>query len=103
MTSPDQGHDDNERVPPRVQRRLRMVRFLWVSVAVVGALAVAALVIPPGEMRDAVATTAIVALVAAPVVRVAWLGIRWLRLGDPRFALVAGGLLLVVAFAALIA
>jgi hypothetical protein len=80
-----------------------MVRFLWVSVAVVAALAIGALVIPAGDLRDRVAVAAFAALIAAPVVRVGWLGVRWLRLGDPRFALVAGGLVLVVILAALVA
>jgi hypothetical protein len=91
-----------EPLHPRAQRRRRMVRFLWISAAVVGLLATATLAVPAGEVRDALGVAAVAALVLAPVLRVGWLSVRWLRLGDPRFAAVAAGLLLVVALAALV-
>jgi hypothetical protein len=91
----------DKRVNPRVARRRRMVRFLWASVAVVAVLALSTLAVPAGETRNALGGAAVAALVIAPVARVAWLALRWLRLGDPKFAAVAGGLVAVFVIAAL--
>ena len=50
----------------------------------------------PGDAGTATATTAIAVVVGIPLTRVAWLGARWARVGDTRFAAVALALLGVV-------
>ena len=93
MTQPGHG--------PRLVRRRVLVRVLAVLLGVLATLALLTVVLPPpAEESLAVATVAL--LLAIPVVRVAWLGVRWWRLGDRRFALVAAALLAVVALAAVI-
>lgn len=91
--------------PPGLGARLRrqqvLGRVLLVLVCVVGVLAVAALV-TSGSTSDTLATVTVGALIAAPVIRVAWLAVRWFRLGDIRFAMVSVGLLLVVGVAAVV-
>lgn len=51
----------------------------------------------PGPARIAVATGAVVAVVAAPLLRVAWLVHRWSQEHDRRFQLLGVALLAVVA------
>lgn len=86
---------------PRFVRRQVLARALSVLLVVLAVLAALAVVLPaPAEEAVAVATLAL--LLAIPVVRVGWLGVRWWRLGDRRFALVAAGLLCVVALAAFV-
>lgn len=93
MTEPGHG--------PRLVRRRVLVRALVILTAVLSALALLVVVLPePAEEPVAVATVAL--LIAAPVLRVGWLGIRWWRLGDRRFALVAAALIGVVALAAVV-
>ena len=58
---------------------------------------------PDAALSAQLAWAAVAALMIVPLVRVAWLGVRWLRKGDVRFALVALGVLLVVAAGALLA
>lgn len=94
----DQGNRGRD---PRQGRQRFLVRFLQVSLGVVLALAVAALVVPEGwEVR--LATAALVVLIATPLARVAWLGVRWIRVGDHRFAAVAGALLAVATLALIV-
>lgn len=50
----------------------------------------------PGAAGTAAATGAVAVVVGVPLARVAWLGLRWARVGDTRFAVVALGLLAVV-------
>jgi hypothetical protein len=59
---------------------------------VLGVLAVAL----PGRAATAAGVVAVAVVAGAPLVRVAWLGGRWARKGDTRFALLAGALLAVV-------
>ena len=93
MTAPGHG--------PRLVRRRVLVRALVVLTAVLSALAATVIVLPPpAEEPVAVATVAL--LIAAPVLRIGWLGVRWWRLGDRRFALVAAALIGVVALAAVV-
>jgi hypothetical protein len=96
---------DDPTGPPGLGARLRRQQVLGVVLvilaAIVGLLAVAALV-TSGETSDTLARLTVAALIAAPVVRVAWLAVRWLRLGDIRFALVAAALLAVVGVAAVV-
>ena len=72
-----------------------LTRVVFV-IAVVGALA-------PGATGIALATTAVVAVVATPLLRVAWLVFRWMQEDDWRFVCAGIGLLLVVAVGALLA
>ena len=51
----------------------------------------------PGRIGHACGATCIVMLIAAPILRVAWLTTAWARAGDRRFALLGGGLLTVLA------
>ena len=66
------------------------------------ACAVAALVLGalgatlPDDAGTAAATAAVTVVIAAPLLRVAWLSGRWLRKGDVRFAALAVVLLAVV-------
>jgi hypothetical protein len=57
----------------------------------------------PDDAGTVTATAAVVVVVGVPLARVAWLGVRWARKGDARFAALAGTLLLVVATGAAIA
>lgn len=86
---------------PRATRRRVLARALTALLVVVGVAAALTVVLPPpAEEPLAVATIAL--LLAIPIVRVGWLGLRWWRLGDRRFALVCLALLGVVGVAALV-
>ncbi len=50
----------------------------------------------PGDAGIALATAAVAAVVALPLLRVAWLAVRWARKDDLRFAGLAVALLAVV-------
>lgn len=50
----------------------------------------------PGSVGRVSEWVCLVALIGAPVVRVAWLTVAWLREGDRRFAVVGGALLAVL-------
>ena len=50
----------------------------------------------PGSIGTVSGTACIVILIAAPVLRVGWLVVDWTRLGDTRFAVLGGALLLVL-------
>ena len=50
----------------------------------------------PGSIGTVSGTACIVILIAAPVLRVGWLVVDWARLGDTRFAVLGGALLLVL-------
>ena len=50
----------------------------------------------PGVVGHWSGTACIVILIAAPVLRVAWLVVDWTRIRDARFALLGCGLLLVL-------
>ena len=54
----------------------------------------------PGAAGVAVATAAVAAVVAAPLLRVAWLVLRWRQERDRRFQVLGVGLLAVVALGA---
>ena len=60
------------------------------------ALAIAALVVP-GDVGSALGVALVVVLVALPILRVALAGVRFARVGDRRFALVAATLLAIIA------
>ncbi len=77
---------------PRIGRQRYLTAALTVCVALTVAAAAAALVLP-GEAGSVAGRVMVGLLIGAPVLRVAWLLVRWLRLGDRRFALAATALL----------
>lgn len=81
-------------VPPdpyatRQARLLRALRAATVTAAVLAALAV----VLPDPAGSYAGGAAVAVLIAAPLLRVAWLAVRWARRNDVRFALAAAGLL----------
>lgn len=79
-------------------RRVRYERMIWalrLTTRITFAAALAGTLLPGHGGRTASAV-AVGLVIAAPLVRVAWLAYRWGRWGDRRFASVAGALLLVV-------
>lgn len=87
---------------PLVGRQRQLVAFLRGALVLALLLALGGVVLPGDAGRySGVALVAI--LVAVPVVRVAWLLVRWVRRGDPRFAAAAAALLAVVAVGAVAA
>jgi hypothetical protein len=79
-----------ERQSPAIARVMHLAMALAFTAAVIGALT-------PHPVDRAAGGVAVAVIVAAPLVRVAWLGVRWLRLDDRRFALAAFALLGVAA------
>jgi len=87
---------------PKATRFDRLSARLKAAMWLIGALAVLTLALPP-ERSDDVGAVLLGLLIAAPLLRVAWFVQRWFRRGDPRYALVGVGVLLVVAGGALLA
>lgn len=85
MTAPD----------PLARRQVRLLRALRAATALAAGLAAAGLAVPDPLGRRLCAA-ALGVLIAAPLLRVAWLANRWRRRGDPRFAITAVGLLALV-------
>lgn len=78
----------NTPADPRSTRQARLSVFLLAGAVATFAVGVAALVLP--DRAGAICGAAMVGLlVAVPLLRLGWLGTRWLRKGDRRFALVA--------------
>ena len=70
----------------------------WLSRAVVVTAACAAVALAlPGRVGLDVGTAAVVVIIAAPLLRVAWLIVAWWREGDWRFVWTGFALLAVVA------
>ena len=76
----------------RYERMIQVLRLLT-GLAFVAAVAGVALPGPAGEVASG---AAVAVVVGAPLLRVAWLAVRWYRRGDRRYASVAAALLLVV-------
>lgn len=76
----------------RYERMIRALR-LTIGVAFIGALVGT---VVPGDVGRVASVAAVGVIVAAPLVRVAWLTYRWYRWGDRGFASLAALLLLVV-------
>ena len=74
----------------RVARALQLAMVLVALAAVVGDVA-------HGPLGRAAGWVLLGTLVVVPVLRVAWFVGRWTRRGDPKFALVGAGVLLVMA------
>ncbi len=77
-------------------------RILQIALFVTFAFALGGAFIP-GSIGHASGTACIVILIIAPVVRVGWLVVDWVRQGDKRFALLGCLLLLVLATSGAIA
>lgn len=77
------------------------VRLLHVATILLFVAAVVGLV--PGPLGTIGAVGAVTVATATPVLRVAWLAVRWARRGDVRFAIYATGLVLVVLSGSVIA
>ena len=79
-------------------KRIRYERIIWAMRITIRVTLVAALIgtFVPGELGRAASAAAVGFIIAAPLVRVAWLAYRWWRWGDRAFASVAASLLLVV-------
>lgn len=75
---------------------LRIATMVALSAAVAGT-------VTSGRWSSAFGGIAVGVIVAAPLLRVAMFGIRWLRIGDRRYAVAAFGLLLVTAAGAALA
>lgn len=101
--SPDSGDEmAGPGAHPLVGRQRWLVRALRVGAFIAAALALGGLVVP-GEAGEALAVGFLAVLIAGPILRVAWLAVRWVRRGDVRFALVSATLLLVVGAAVVLA
>ena len=85
--------------------RVRYERMIWaLRVTTRVALVVAVLAtVTPGAAGRRAGAVAVGLVIAAPLLRVAWLAYRWWRRGDRGFASVAASLLLVVGTGAAIA
>jgi len=92
MTSPSIPDD------PRLGRQRVLATYLRVCLASTLVLAAVASVAPE-EWSHRIGRAMLVVLIAAPVGRVLWLLVRWLRRGDRRFALAAVALLAVMSVA----
>lgn len=87
---------------PLVGRQRHLLLFLRTLYALAVGFAAGGVLLP-GAAGRASGTGLVVTLVAAPVLRVAWLTARWLRRRDVRFAAVALVLLVVVGIGGLTA
>lgn len=86
---------------PRLGRQRAMAAYLRACMVAVLVLA-AVVVVVPERLVDDVGAVMVAVLILAPVGRLVWLLVRWLRRGDRRFALVALLLLGVMAAALLV-
>ena len=77
-------------------------RILSVALAVTFLFAFGGAFIP-GTAGQWSGTACIAVLIAAPVLRVAWLVVDWTRIGDLRFSLLGSTLLMILAFSGVIA
>ena len=80
---------------PRAGRFDRVVRGLQVAVVVAAIAAVLGDVLT-GSAGTAAEWVLLATLVAVPVLRVLWFVVRWFRRGDPKFAFVGIGVLVVM-------
>lgn len=80
----------------------RLATLMQVALVAAFALALGGAFIPgrPGQVSGMIC---VVVLVAAPVIRVAWLTAAWARMGDRRFAVLGGALLTVLTAGAVLA
>ena len=98
----------SEARPPRPPGEVSSIRGHWqrpVLTWTTRLVLVVALVsvVLPGDVRRAVAVAACAAVVAGPLLRVAWLVFRWHQEHDRRFVAAGAGLLVVVGTGATLA
>jgi hypothetical protein len=98
----DDGRLEGPGPHPLIGRQTLLVRALR-ALSVAAWVLAGAGVLLPGRAGTASGVALVCLLVAAPVARVSWLCVRWLRRGDPRFAMVAGCLVLIVLSGGLLA
>jgi hypothetical protein len=86
-------------------KRVRYERIIRAMRITIRVTLVAALLgtFVPGEVGRVVSASAVGLVIAAPLLRVAWLTYRWWRWGDRAYASVAAALLVVVGTGAAIA
>ena len=82
--------------PPGLSLLLRVATVVALCAAVAGT-------VTSGRWSSAFGGIAVAVIVAAPLLRVAMFGVRWLRIGDRRYAAAAFVLLLVTAAGAALA
>jgi hypothetical protein len=87
---------------PLEGRQRLLVACLRGAFALVAAMAAIGALLPE-EQRERASTAIVVFVIAVPMVRVAWLGLRWLGRGDRPYAVRALALLLVMTAGALLA
>lgn len=93
--------DDHPGHGVRRRRQQTLAAFLLAGLGVVFVLALLS-VFTPEPTEEVLAQATLAVLLAVPLVRVAWLAVRWFRLGDRRFSLVAVALLAVAALAVVV-
>jgi hypothetical protein len=81
---------------PRAGRFRSLSRGMNVAM-VTAAMAAVIGVVAPDPLGFAAGVTMVAVLVAAPLVRVGWFVLRWFRRGDPRFAVVGLGVIVISA------
>jgi len=79
---------------PLVGRQTTLISALRVAGAVAWVCAAAGAFLP-GVAGQVGATALVAVIIAVPIARSAWLCVRWIRRGDPRYAVVAGVLVLI--------
>jgi hypothetical protein len=93
-----------EPIPPGVVSTIRgrwqrpALTLLTTSVLVLSTVAT----LLPGPAGDGLGVAVVAAIVAAPLVRVAWLVFRWWQEGDRRFVVTGAALLAIVGIGALL-
>jgi hypothetical protein len=85
----------------RIRGRIQVPVLTWITRVVIGLGLLSAVL--PDEAGVAVATITVTAVIAVPVLRVAWLVRRWRQEGDGRFTGIGLALLGVIALGAAIA
>ncbi len=70
----------------------RIAQAIRVFLVVVGVLALGSAVLP-GRISEVLGQLSVAALIAAPLLRVLWMAIRWFRRGDYRYGAIAVGVL----------
>ena len=80
----------------------RMILALGLLTRLAFVAALAGLLLPD-PVGNAASALAVAVVVAAPLIRVAWLAVRWYLRGDRRYAAVAASLLLVVGSGSVVA
>ena len=84
-----------------IRGRWQAPALTWLMRVVLVAAIAGAVV--PGAAGIAFATAAVGAVVAAPLLRVAWLVFRWIQEGDRRYVLSGLGLLAIIGLGAVLA